>query len=187
MAASPALVRAVPSAIYGQFVPPTTSGRMRPTPNPAAIPASPVRHHARYVRSCASAVRWTSPLAISAGPSPGCHRAVSVAARFGRIPRLRLFERWRASSGDATDFRTTRDTWLLASLPRADERAPTVYRRPMTVKQDLLPRAVAKARRTIYPRLPASVIEASRIARLLARSAPMTVRGYRFGSDRSPG
>jgi len=56
----------------------------------------------------------------------------------------------------------------------------------MTVKQDLVPRAVAKARRTIYPRLPASVIEASRIARLLARSAPMTVRGYRFGSDVHP-
>jgi methyltransferase family protein len=50
----------------------------------------------------------------------------------------------------------------------------------------LLPRAVAKARRTIYPRLPTSVIEYGRIARLLARSAPMTVRGYRFGSDVDP-
>jgi hypothetical protein len=56
----------------------------------------------------------------------------------------------------------------------------------VAVKHDLLPRAVAKARRTIYPRLPASVIEYSRIARLLARSAPMTVRGYRFGADVHP-
>ena len=56
----------------------------------------------------------------------------------------------------------------------------------MAVKRDFLPRAVAKARRTIYPRLPAPVIEYSRIARLLARSAPMTVRGYRFGSDVHP-
>ena len=39
MAASPAPASAVPSAIYGQFVPLTTSGRTRPTPNPAAIPA----------------------------------------------------------------------------------------------------------------------------------------------------
>src|SRR5688500_1877262 len=52
--------------------------------------------------------------------------------------------------------------------------------------QDLWTRAAAKARRTIYPRLPASVIESSRIARLLARSAPMAVRGYRFGSDVDP-
>ena len=56
----------------------------------------------------------------------------------------------------------------------------------VTVTRDLLPRAVGKARRTIYPRLPASVIEYSHIARLLARSAPMTVRGYRFGSDVHP-
>ncbi|HKX47130.1 MAG TPA: class I SAM-dependent methyltransferase [Gaiellaceae bacterium] len=52
--------------------------------------------------------------------------------------------------------------------------------------QDLWTRAAAKARRTIYPRLPASVIKSSRIARLLARSAPMAVRGYRFGSDVDP-
>ena len=52
--------------------------------------------------------------------------------------------------------------------------------------QNLLPRAVAKARRTIYPRLPTAVIQASRVARLLAQSAPMTVRGYRFGSDVRP-
>jgi SAM-dependent methyltransferase len=56
----------------------------------------------------------------------------------------------------------------------------------MTVTHDFLPRAVAKARRTIYPRLPAPLIEYSRIARLLARSAPMAVRGYRFGSDIHP-
>lgn len=56
----------------------------------------------------------------------------------------------------------------------------------MAVRHDLVPRAVAKARRTIYPRLPASVIEYSHIARLLARSAPMTVRGYRFGSHVDP-
>ena len=65
MAASPEADSAVPSAMYGQFVPLTTSGRTRPTANPAAIAANPVRHHARYVRSCASSVRWTSPLAIS--------------------------------------------------------------------------------------------------------------------------
>ena len=52
--------------------------------------------------------------------------------------------------------------------------------------QNLLPRAVAKARRMIYPRLPPAVIQAGRVARLLAQSAPMTVRGYRFGSDVRP-
>ena len=56
----------------------------------------------------------------------------------------------------------------------------------MAVTQDLPRRALAKARQTIYPRLPAPVIEYSRIARLLARSAPMTVRGYRFGSGVHP-
>ena len=56
----------------------------------------------------------------------------------------------------------------------------------MAVAQQLLPRAVAKARRTIYPRLPESLIEYSRVARLLARSAPMTARGYRFGADVQP-
>ena len=56
----------------------------------------------------------------------------------------------------------------------------------MAFAHDLVPRAVAKARRTIYPLLPDSVVESSRIARLLARSAPMTVRGYRFGSDVRP-
>src|SRR5215510_5746653 len=65
MAASPAAASAVPSATYGQFDPPRTSGRTRPTPNPAAIPARPVRHHARYVRSCKRRIRWTSALAIS--------------------------------------------------------------------------------------------------------------------------
>jgi hypothetical protein len=56
----------------------------------------------------------------------------------------------------------------------------------MRTTHNLLPRAVAKARRTIYPKLPASAIELSRIAGLLARSAPMTARGYRFGSDVQP-
>lgn len=56
----------------------------------------------------------------------------------------------------------------------------------MTVTRDLLPRAVAKARRTIYPLLPASVVEYSRIARVLARSAPMTAHGYHFASDVHP-
>jgi hypothetical protein len=56
----------------------------------------------------------------------------------------------------------------------------------MSAVQNLLPRAVAKARRTIYPRLPAALIDSARLARLLARSAPMTVRGYRFGSDFHP-
>jgi hypothetical protein len=56
----------------------------------------------------------------------------------------------------------------------------------MAVRRNLVPRAVAKARRTIYPLLPSVVVESSRMARLLARSAPMTVRGYRFGSDIRP-
>ena len=56
----------------------------------------------------------------------------------------------------------------------------------MGIKQDLPLRALAKARRTIYPRLPGSVIEYNRMARLLARSVPMAVRGYRFGSDIRP-
>lgn len=56
----------------------------------------------------------------------------------------------------------------------------------MAARRNLVPRAVAKARRTIYPLLPTSVVESSRMARLLARSAPMTVRGYRFGADIRP-
>lgn len=56
----------------------------------------------------------------------------------------------------------------------------------MAVTRDFVARAVAKARRTIYPRLPAPVIEYSRIARLLARSAPMAARGYQFGSAVHP-
>jgi Methyltransferase domain len=54
------------------------------------------------------------------------------------------------------------------------------------VKQGLLPRAIAKARRTIYPMLPASVVEYGRAARFVARSAAMTARGHRFGSDVQP-
>ena len=56
----------------------------------------------------------------------------------------------------------------------------------MAGTQNLLPRAVAKARRTISPRLPAGLVDASRLARHLLRSIPMTVRGYRFGSDLHP-
>jgi Methyltransferase domain len=53
----------------------------------------------------------------------------------------------------------------------------------VAVEQDLLPRVAAKARRTIYPLLPPSFIELGRAARFVARSARMTARGYRFGSE----
>ena len=56
----------------------------------------------------------------------------------------------------------------------------------MASRQNLVPRAIAKARRTIYPLLPAAVVDSSRMVRLLAHSAPMTVHGYRFGSGVRP-
>jgi hypothetical protein len=56
----------------------------------------------------------------------------------------------------------------------------------MVVRNGILPRAMAKARSTIKPLLPESVIEYQRAARLLVRSAPMIVRGYRFGADARP-
>ena len=51
-----------------------------------------------------------------------------------------------------------------------------------SVGRDLLPRAVGKARRSIRPLLPEKIVEETRVIRSLARSAPMTTRGYRFGS-----
>jgi hypothetical protein len=56
----------------------------------------------------------------------------------------------------------------------------------MVAARDLFHRGVGKARRTMYPRLPAALFESSRLAKLLLRSTPMTVRGYRFGSDIRP-
>jgi hypothetical protein len=53
----------------------------------------------------------------------------------------------------------------------------------VAAKQDLLPRVAAKVRRTIYPLLPPSVIDFGRAGRFVARSARMTARGYRFGSE----
>lgn len=50
-------------------------------------------------------------------------------------------------------------------------------------QKDLLPRLAAKAHRVIYPRLPPALVEFGRTARFVARSARMTARGYRFGSD----
>lgn len=50
----------------------------------------------------------------------------------------------------------------------------------------LAPRVAAKARRTVYPLLPATVVDSARAARCLARSVPMAVQGFRFGSGVRP-
>ena len=56
-----------------QFVPPTTSGRLRPAPDPAAIPAEPSRHHASTFARVRALFRGPrrSP---SQGTEPGCRR-----------------------------------------------------------------------------------------------------------------
>jgi hypothetical protein len=54
------------------------------------------------------------------------------------------------------------------------------------VSQDFAPRVAARARRTIYPLLPRSLVDFGRAVRFVARSARMIFRGYRFGSEVRP-
>src|SRR5581483_6631757 len=65
MNATPTTANATPIASNGHFVPFESSGSRRPAPKLTANEVSPVRHHARYVRSLASRVRRLASRASS--------------------------------------------------------------------------------------------------------------------------
>jgi hypothetical protein len=73
MNAMPITANATPIASNGHVGPPESSGTSRPAPKLTASAVSPVRHHARYVRSFASRVRLVASRASSSSAATTAH------------------------------------------------------------------------------------------------------------------
>ena len=86
MNAIPSTPNAAPTSSYGQRVASVCSGTSRPIPMPTASEVSPVRHHARYVRSFASRVRRvasSTPGSLDRRAYAGCEASRELAELAG--------------------------------------------------------------------------------------------------------
>src|SRR5215831_20471743 len=113
MNASPTRPKATPISAYGQAAPPASSGTIRPAPKLTAKAVSPVRHHARYVRSLARRVRRVASRASSTTAGSG---AVGRDQHLGHLRPRELRRRQLARGEELPHLRPREEDVVVATM-----------------------------------------------------------------------